>query len=123
MLAAMVSVPWWLPFGSVPEIEAHALAARLEREEPVQLLDVRSPAEFERGRIEGSRSVPITELRPRLHELGLDPAVFTVAICLSAHRSVPAVRLLKRHGYTEVVQLAGGMRAWWANAKRRPRDR
>lgn len=120
MLAPMVSLPWWLPFGSVPEIEAPALAARLEQGQPIQLLDVRSPAEYERGRIEGSRSVPITELRPRLPELGLDPAIFTVAICLSAHRSVPAVRLLQRHGYTEVVQLAGGMRAWWAFESHRP---
>lgn len=36
-----------------------------------------------------------------------------VAICLSAHRSVPAVRQLQDLGYREVFQLAGGMKQWW----------
>jgi rhodanese-related sulfurtransferase len=36
-----------------------------------------------------------------------------VAICLSAHRSPPAVRLLSRAGY-DARQLEGGMLAWRA---------
>jgi rhodanese-related sulfurtransferase len=34
-----------------------------------------------------------------------------VAICLTAHRSIPAVRLLRARGF-EAAQLAGGMLAW-----------
>jgi rhodanese-related sulfurtransferase len=36
-----------------------------------------------------------------------------VAVCLTAHRSVPAVRLLRERGF-EAVQLSGGMMAWRA---------
>ena len=35
-----------------------------------------------------------------------------VAVCLRAHRSVPAVRLLTAHGWSDARQLAGGMTAW-----------
>jgi len=36
-----------------------------------------------------------------------------VAICLTAHRSIPAVRLLASEGF-EATQLKGGMLAWRA---------
>ena len=49
---------------------------------------------------------------------GIDVAVAAgsrpvVAICLTAHRSIPAVRLLHRHGFA-AAHLAGGMLAWRA---------
>jgi rhodanese-related sulfurtransferase len=106
-----VSLPWWLPFGSVPEVAAQALAEELRGPNPPFLLDVRTPAEFARGHVEGARSVPVTALRERLPGLGLDAGTVVVAICLSAHRSPPAVRLLRAAGL-EARQLRGGMIAW-----------
>ncbi|MCA9638356.1 MAG: rhodanese-like domain-containing protein [Myxococcales bacterium] len=106
---------WWLPFGKVPEIDADALAAALASDAPPLLLDVRSAAEHRRSRIHGSIHAPITELAARLHSLDLEPGRPIVAICLSAHRSVPAVRLLRARGL-DAVQLAGGMRSWWARS-------
>jgi rhodanese-related sulfurtransferase len=106
-----MKLPWWLPFGRVPEVDAAALAARLDRGEAVQLVDVRSPPEFRGGHIAGAINAPITGLQGRLDGLGLDPARPVVAICLSAHRSIPAVRLLRAQGL-DAAQLAGGMLAW-----------
>jgi rhodanese-related sulfurtransferase len=103
----------WNPFGSVPEIEPRELLLALEVESPPILLDVRTVIEWERSRIEGAMSVPITSFADRLAALELDRARPVVAICLSAHRSVPAVRLLNERGY-RAAQLAGGMLAWWA---------
>jgi rhodanese-related sulfurtransferase len=106
-----VDLPWWLPFGRVPEIRPAALAARLAQAPRPQLLDVRTSAEFARGHLAGAVNVPITALAARLPALALDPGRPVVAICLTAHRSVPAVRLLRRLGH-DAVQLAGGMMAW-----------
>ncbi len=106
-------LPWWLPFGRVPEVTATALAGRLDRGEAVQLLDVRSRAEFRGGHIAGAINVPIPEVQRRLGALGLDARRPVVAICLSAHRSIPAVRLLQQAGF-DAAQLAGGMLAWRA---------
>ncbi len=106
----------WLPFGAVPEIHARNLAARLadEGESPL-LLDVRTTTEHARSRIPGARSVPIHTLAARMDALALSPGDEVVVICLSAHRSIPAVRLLRERG-VEAVQLEGGMRAWWSAA-------
>lgn len=108
-----LSLPWWLPFGRVPELPAVRLARELAATPAPQLLDVRTAAEFRQGRIRGAVSAPITSLAEALPRLGLDRSRKVVAICLSAHRSIPAVRLLRRHGF-EAEQLAGGMLAWRA---------
>ena len=107
-------VPWWLPFGSVPEIDAQTLAHRLAGSDPPQLLDVRSVTEFEGGHIAGSVLVPITALKGRVEGLELRRDRSVVAICAHARRSIPAVRLLQQAGYQDVVQLQGGMVAWVA---------
>jgi len=108
-----MTLPWWLPFGRVPEIAPAALAEALARSPAPQLVDVRTGVEHAAGRIAGAVSVPISVLSARLDALGLDPERPVVAICLSAHRSIPAVRLLRARGY-DAVQLGGGMLAWRA---------
>jgi rhodanese-related sulfurtransferase len=107
---------WWVPFGRVPEISAFELNERLSGNHPPQLVDVRSGAEWRRSHIEGAINVPIQELRARTPELQLDPGRPVVAICLTAHRSIPAVRLLRARGFDDAVQLQGGMLAWWREA-------
>ncbi|MCA9662599.1 MAG: rhodanese-like domain-containing protein [Myxococcales bacterium] len=97
--------------GPAPEISPEELAARIDAGQPLQIVDVRTGPEFRGARIAGARHVPISRLADELPELGLDPAIPVVTICLTAHRSIPATRLLQRHGY-DVVQLAGGMTAW-----------
>lgn len=104
-------LPWWLPLGSVPEIDARELAQRLKSEPDLQLLDVRSANEYASGHIPGARSVPIQSFRQTYSDLGLDPGQPVMVVCLSSHRSLPAVRLLNDDGY-DSYQLANGMNAW-----------
>lgn len=104
---------WWLPFGHVPEINADELHARLTGHRPLKIIDVRSGAEWRRSHIPGAVSVPINELKVRIASLQLDAQQPIIAICLSAHRSIPAVRLLQAQGFVNIVQLKGGMLAWW----------
>lgn len=103
----------WLPFGSVDELSARELREKLQTDgKNWQLIDVRSRGEFAGGHIAKARNVPIETFEKRLPELKLDPNRPVVAICLSAHRSPPAVRLLKQAGFTHAYQLAGGMMSW-----------
>lgn len=112
----MSMVSWW-PFGRVPEISANELAEALDHGD-VQVLDVRTGVEFRRSHIPGARHLPITRLSPaNLMQLGLDPRRPVVAICLTAHRSIPAVRKLAVLGF-DARQLRGGMRAWWRHGGR-----
>ncbi|MFE8071124.1 rhodanese-like domain-containing protein [Marinobacteraceae bacterium S3BR75-40.1] len=100
----------WLPWGDIPEISARSLAENLPN---VQVLDVRTPREFRRNHVFGAINVPITRLDPQnVLTLGLDAGRPVVVICLTAHRSIPAVKKLRRWGF-DAEQLQGGMRAWW----------
>ncbi len=103
---------WWWPFGRVPEIDARALHARLKKRATPQLIDVRTAIEWRSSRIAGAVHVPVTELETRLELLGLDKRRPVVAVCLTGHRSIPAVRMLRERGY-DACQLRQGMRAWW----------
>ncbi len=107
----------WRPFGRVPEISAEELQKELEKD-AVQLVDVRTGTEFRRSRIPGARHLPITAFSEQgLDSLELDRSRPVVAICLPAHRSIPAVRKLRERGY-DARQLRGGMRAWWRSRGR-----
>ncbi len=105
---------WWLPFGKVAEISATELAEKMNNPDLCpQLLDVRTQTEWHKGHLTDSVNIPITELLSKIDKFTFfkkDKPI--VAICLSAHRSIPAVRLLRRHGFQDVTQLAGGMLAW-----------
>jgi rhodanese-related sulfurtransferase len=110
-------VALWLPFGRVPELDATTLSDQLARDASPRLIDVRTPMEYRRDHIEGAENYPITRWPARWSDLEkqlrADPDRPIVAICLSAHRSIPAVRALRRAGFARSYQLAGGMRSWW----------
>jgi len=102
---------WWWPFGSVPEIPAAELKQWIDRGVGLQLIDVRSAGEFAAGHIQGAINVPINQLRSTLPALKLDANRPVIAICATAHRSPPAVRVLRHAGF-DAKQLRSGMIAW-----------
>ena len=103
--------PWWSPFGRVPEVAAQELHDRLMRGEEIQIIDVRTPHEFANGHICGAVNVPIQSFLRGLPDLGLDVSKPVVTICKTAHRSVPATRVLRRRGF-DAAQLAHGLDEW-----------
>ena len=85
--------------------------ADLPRDGSVQLVDVRTPAEYARGHIEGFVNLPLDGLRGLLDKL--DPAKPVYVHCHSGLRSYIACRLLTGEGFT-CYNLAGGYRLWAA---------
>ncbi len=74
-----------------------------------QLLDVRSSLEHSNGHIPGSQSIPVDELRQRLHEL--DQSKELLVYCQVGLRGYTAARLLSQHGY-RVKNLSGGYKTY-----------
>ena len=101
----------WSPFGRVPEISPQELHDRLTRGAQVQIIDVRTGLEFSNGHISGAVNVPIQSLLRKLPQLDLDASKPIVTVCKTAHRSVPATRVLRDRGF-DAVQLAHGMDEW-----------
>lgn len=92
------------------EISAPALKQVLDRAGEVVLLDVREPFEHQICRIEGSKLIPLGQLRMRVNEL--DPADDIVVYCHTGVRSAQAAKVLKGLGFSKVTNLKGGIRAW-----------
>ena len=120
---------WRIPFSIGPfrvdGISASELNKRLNEEESAKktiiLVDVRDKWEYDRGHIEGAVNMPIARLQyepvKKLVESKQSNTenVEIVCICLSAHRSPPAVRWLTKNGFKNVKQLDYGMLGWFAN--------
>ena len=79
------------------EISASEVHRLLLGGEPLLLLDVREPAEFERARIEGARLLPLGDLDARLAELGEWKTGRVVAHCQHGGRSARACEILRQH--------------------------
>ena len=83
-----------------------------EHRDEVQLLDVREPAEWNEGRIEGAVHIPLGEILDGRTE-GLDPSRPVVIYCRTANRSEVAGLMLQAKGF-ETHVMAGGSEAWVA---------
>ena len=88
------------------------LSAELGSAAPPLVLDVRQPGEHAAGAIEEALHVPLGEVEERLGEIPRDRPV--VVHCASGYRSMTAMSLLRRAGYTNVRDLEGGIEAWEA---------
>jgi sulfur-carrier protein adenylyltransferase/sulfurtransferase len=96
--------------GGVPEITAEDLKARLDGREDLVILDVREPHEVQICRIEGSIRIPLGDLPKRVGEL--DPSRELVVHCKVGGRSAKAVAFLRDHGFSQAVNLRGGILSW-----------
>src|SRR6185436_3875362 len=95
------------------ETSVEALKARLDRRDPVWVLDVREKNEFDICRIPGSTLIPLGELPNRLAEIPQGPDAPDVVVhCKMGGRSAKAVGLLRDRGFTRVTNLTGGILAW-----------
>lgn len=81
-------------------------------EAPVYIVDVREPAEIESaGYIAGSSNIPIRDLLKNLDKLPAKDQKIVVT-CASGHRGALGMVALRLLGYTDVVNLNGGVNGW-----------
>ena len=85
------------------------LQQQLERDDVI-VLDVREPAEYAFGHIEGAVSIPLGELENRTAEL--DPEKEVVVICRTGNRSDFAAKQLADNGFKRVKNAVEGMTQW-----------
>ena len=83
-----------------------------ERLDEVQLIDCREPHEWDAGRIEAARLIPLNAILAG-DGADLDPARPVVVVCRSGNRSELATMMFQARGY-DAHNLEGGMEAWEA---------
>jgi adenylyltransferase/sulfurtransferase len=96
----------------IPEITPVELNERLERKDPVVLLDVREPHEYAIADLPevGQLRIPMKQVPERLAEL--DRATDLVVYCRSGARSGRLTAFLLANGFERVWNLKGGVLKW-----------
>ena len=94
----------------IPEITPAELAAKQQRRDDFDLIDVREPHEWAIAKIPGARLVPLGAFTESLSSF--DSARDIVVTCKMGGRSAKAVRQLQAAGFKKVWNLAGGILRW-----------
>lgn len=112
---ALGAEPEWAPlsytFAGIWEIQPQWVEEHLN---DVLVLDVREPDEFTGplGHIREATHIPLGDLAGSLDELPSGRPI--VAVCRAGGRSAQATLVLRKAGYADVANLAGGMLRWRA---------
>lgn len=95
----------------VPQLGPLAATQTLNAADAV-ILDVREDAEYKQAHLVNALHIPLGQLNKRIKELDKYRERPLVTYCRTGHRSNSAAGLLRRHGFTSVYNLAGGINAW-----------
>jgi adenylyltransferase/sulfurtransferase len=94
----------------VRSINVHDLKARFDAGETPIIVDVREPHEWEISAIEGSLRIPKGQVVARMNEIPREGEV--IVQCKTGIRSRDAILMLQEQGYTNLVNLVGGINGW-----------
>ena len=89
-----------------------AKAATQIQETQIKVLDVREPSEFAAGHIKDALLIPLGQVEKRVAELEGFKNQPMIVVCGSGGRSAAAIKVLDKYGFTQLLNLKGGMGAW-----------
>ncbi|NDJ62157.1 MAG: MBL fold metallo-hydrolase [Chloroflexi bacterium] len=90
-------------------VDANELAARAQHNDLV-ILDVRGASEYSAQHISGAQNIPLGYIPNRLNDLPRDHTIVTQ--CASGYRSQIAASVLRKYGFTAVINLNDNTQAW-----------
>lgn len=77
-----------------------------------EIIDVRTPAEFAEGHIEGAVNIDLNGPDFTGQIDALDPAKTYAVYCRSGNRSAAATQYMQDQGFASVYELGGGILSW-----------
>ena len=83
----------------------------LRKEDHFELLDIRTPAEIERGVRPNARTLPMHMVPLKLHYFS-ESLKQIVIYCRTGSRSAQVCRFLNQQGINNVISLRGGIVKW-----------
>lgn len=90
-------------------ISVSELQRLLSADPALQMIDVRSPAEYASGHVPRALNIPLEQVESRLGDLGARVAI----LCHSGNRANMACELLSAH-HPDLLVVEGGTQAWIA---------
>ncbi len=95
----------------IPQITVQELKRKRDAQEEFFLLDVRDPHEYPIANL-GAPLIPVSALEQRIAEIPVAKDAEILVHCRSGARSQKAAVILKNHGFTHVLNVAGGILDW-----------
>lgn len=89
-----------------------AFMQRIETQQDMLLLDVRTAREFGTGHVPGAINIPHNELARRLDEVRAHQDKDVIVYCEVGGRAGIAERFLRQAGFRHIWHLEGDMAAW-----------
>ncbi len=98
----------------IAQITVRQLAERMAQPQPLQLVDVREPAELAIAQIPGFVNLPLSQFAAWSEQIQpqLDPEVETLVLCHHGVRSAQMCQWLQSQGFTRLGNIAGGIDAY-----------
>ncbi|MBS1812287.1 MAG: sulfurtransferase [Acidobacteria bacterium] len=96
----------------VKEITVHETKAKLDAGDSFLLVDVREDNEWANGHAAGATHIGRGILERDIHNFAPDKDAEIVLYCGGGYRSALAGDNLQKMGYTNVLSMAGGIKAW-----------
>ncbi len=94
----------------MPEITVRELKQLRDKQPDLYLLDVREQEEWDIARIEGAHLKPLSNFEEEFKDIPKDRPVY--CFCKLGGRSTKAVEFLRSQGYSNAVNIQGGIHAW-----------
>lgn len=82
---------------------------KVYHEESLEVIDVRKPAEFEAGHIDGAKNLPLDYINDLMAEFPKNKTLYIH--CAGGYRSMIAASILKSRGIDHVINIEGGFGA------------
>jgi len=103
---------WQMFGGAAGNAVNPAEATLLINREDAHVVDVREAEEFAKGHLPDARHIPLSKLADRAGEIEKFKGKPVIVCCASGMRSSRACGQLKKLGFDNVHNLAGGLDAW-----------
>jgi rhodanese-related sulfurtransferase len=96
-------------------VKSDKLSEELASGSPLAIIDVRTKGEWDRdGYIDGSINVPFSNFFASLDQIPADKDARIIVLCASGHRGGIVMMAMRLMGYTNVINLNGGLNGWKA---------
>jgi glyoxylase-like metal-dependent hydrolase (beta-lactamase superfamily II)/rhodanese-related sulfurtransferase len=92
----------------IHQIDAAEFAKRLKAEN-INVIDVRKPTEYNNAHLENAKNIPLDFLPKQLNELDKNQTYYIH--CAGGYRSMIASSILKRNGFSNIIDIKGGFAA------------
>ena len=87
-------------------------ATQLINRQDALVLDVREQAEYAQSHILNARALPLSQLEARIADIEKFKAKPVIVYCATGNRSSTAATVMRKRGFSNVVNLSGGFAAW-----------